>query len=106
MQTIERIKNEIDEEIAFKIDLVNKATDIYNYVIDIIEAKAKKETLIHKDSVLIMADLKLYSWEHFDSPVTDVNKVAFKGLQEALESDFRRFYLKANTEFIKNQKIV
>ena len=54
-----------------------------------------------------MADLELYSWGYFNYPQpTDVTAVAYKGLKEVLESDFRNFYLQANMMFARNQKLV
>jgi hypothetical protein len=54
-----------------------------------------------------MADLQLYSWAHFNYPQpTDVTRVAFKGLKEAIEADFRNFYLQATMMFAREQKLV
>ena len=104
MKTLTEIKMVVERQIEANIATVEKSTDLYHYVIDIIENVARQETLIHKDAVNIMAELKLYSWGHFTHIPTDVTSVAFKGLQETLENDFRAFYTKANIEYVNNAK--
>jgi len=105
MRTLTEIKMAVEKEIETNIATVEKSTDLYHYVIDIIENVARQETMIHKTAVNIMAELKLYSWGHLDHIPTDVTNVAFKGLQETLENDFRRFYTKANIEYVNNTKV-
>lgn len=107
MENLNRIKRNVLRQIEENISQVETAHKLHDFVNEIIEKVAKKETRVHKDAIKIMADLQLYSWAHFNYPQpTDVTRVAFKGLKETLESDFRNFYLQANMMFAREQKLV
>jgi len=107
MENINRIKREVLRRIEENVNQVETAHKLHDFVNEIIETVAKKETRVHKDAIQIMADLQLYSWAHFNyPPPTDVTRVACRGLKETLESDFRNFYLQANMMFAREQKLV
>jgi hypothetical protein len=107
MENFNRIKRNVLRLIEENIRDVENAHKLHDFVNAMIDKTAKKETHVHKDAIQIMADLQLYSWAHFNyPPPTDVTKVAYRGLREALESDFRNFYLQANMLFAREQKLV
>lgn len=104
MEKLEQIKLYIESQIEQNIDKAQKPTDLHDLVVEIVEKKARRETITHKEAIEIMAELKLYNWAHFEHLPTDVTAVAFKGLQETLESDFRRFYTKALAAYARKPK--
>ena len=107
MENLNRIKREVLRRIEENVSQVESAHKLHDFVNEIIETIAKRETRVHKNAIQIMADLELYSWGYFNYPQqTDVTAVAYKGLKEVLESDFRNFYLQANMMFARNQKLV
>jgi len=107
MENLNRIKREVLRQIEENINQVESAHKMHDFINEIIEKVAKRETQIHKDAIQVMADLELYSWGYFNYPQpTDVTGVAYKGLKEILESDFRNFYFQANVMFAKQQNLV
>jgi hypothetical protein len=107
MENLNRIKREVLRRIEENVSQVESAHKLHDFVNEIIETIAKRETRVHKNAIQIMADLELYSWGYFNYPQpTDVTAVAYKGLKEVLESDFRNFYLQANMLFAREQKLV
>ena len=107
MENLNRIKREVLRRIEENVSQVESAHKLHDFVNEIIETIAKRETRVHKNAIQIMADLELYSWGYFNYPQpTDVTGVAFNGLKEVLESDFRNFYLQANMLFAREQKLV
>lgn len=107
MENLNRIKREVLRQIEENIKQVETAHKMHDFINAIIDKVAKRETQIHKDAIQVMADLELYSWAYFNYPQpTDVTGVAYKGLKEVLESDFRNFYLQANMMFAKENKLV
>jgi hypothetical protein len=107
MENFNRIKRNVLRLIEDNIREVETAHQLHDFVNAMIDKTAKKETRVHKDAIQIMADLQLYSWAHFNyPPPTDVTKVAYRGLKEAIEGDFRNFYLQANMAFAREKKLV
>ena len=107
MENLNRIKREVLRRIEENVSQVESAHKLHDFVNEIIETIDKRETRVHKNAIQIMADLELYSWGYFNYPQpTDVTAVAYKGLKEVLESDFRNFYLQANMLFAREQKLV
>lgn len=107
MENLNRIKREVLRQIEDNISEVETAHKMHDFIDRMIEKVAKRETRIHKDAIQVMADLELYSWAYFNYPQpTDVTGVAYRGLTELLQKDFRNFYLQANMMFARENKLV
>ena len=95
MENLNRIKREVLRRIEENVSQVESAHKLHDFVNEIIEKVAKKETRVNKDAIQIMADLELYSWGYFNYPQpTDVTAVAYKGLKEVLEAILGTFTCK------------